>query len=91
MSSPIKIKDKKKDPAETKKKQLLKIFHQTIPFLQIFTPDEIDYLEDKLHIFVFNKGQILAKETESIDYLGVIAEGRAVSKNKIYQIGDTIG
>lgn len=61
MSSPIKTKNKGKDSQESKKKQLLKIFHQNIAFLQIFTPDELDYLEDKLHIFVFNKGQILTK------------------------------
>jgi hypothetical protein len=51
----------------------------------------LDVLEDKLHIFVFTRGQTLAKEMEPIDYVGVIAEGRAVSKTKNYQIGDTIG
>lgn len=57
----------------------------------MFTPEEMEALEDRLHIFVFARGQILAKEAEYIDYLGVIAEGRAVSKGHIYHIGDTIG
>lgn len=37
MSSPKK--DKKKEPVENKKRQLLNVFHQTIGFLQILTPD----------------------------------------------------
>jgi hypothetical protein len=33
---------------------------------------------------VFTRGQVLAKEKELIDYIGVIAEGRAVAKTKAY-------
>jgi signal-transduction protein with cAMP-binding, CBS, and nucleotidyltransferase domain len=91
MSSPIKNKAKLKEPLESKKKQLLNVFHQTIPFLQLLTPEELEFLEDQLHIIVFTRSQILAKEAEIIDYVGVIAEGRAVSKKKVYQIGDAIG
>jgi signal-transduction protein with cAMP-binding, CBS, and nucleotidyltransferase domain len=57
----------------------------------MLTPEEIDTLEDKLHVFVFSRGQVLARETEPIDYVGVIAEGRAISKSRHYQIGDLIG
>lgn len=91
MSSPVKNKDKKKEPEESKKKQLLKVFHQQLDFLKILNPEDLDLLEDKLHIFVFTRGQPLAKEKEIIDYLGIIAEGRAVAKSKNYQIGDIIG
>ncbi len=91
MSSPVKTKDKKKEPSESKKRQLLNVFHQSISFLQILTPEELDTLEDKLHVFVFSRGQVLAREIEPIDYVGVIAEGRAISKSRHYQIGDLIG
>lgn len=60
-------------------------------FIQMFSEEELDYLQDKINIFVFTRGQVLAKEKELIDYVGVIAEGRAVAKTKAYQIGDLIG
>jgi hypothetical protein len=34
---------------------------------------------------------MLAREKEIVDYIGVIAEGRAVSRTRSYEIGDTIG
>jgi CRP-like cAMP-binding protein len=46
----------------------------------VLAPDELDSLEDRIHIFVFARGQCLAKEGETVDYVGVIAEGRAVGK-----------
>ena len=33
----MKAKDKKKDTPDSKKKQLLSIFHQSVEFLQIFS------------------------------------------------------
>jgi hypothetical protein len=37
------------------------VFHQSVDFLQILAEDELLVLEEKLHLFVFSKGQILAK------------------------------
>ena len=91
MNSPQKGKDKKKETVQSKKRQLLNAFHQNLAFLQMFSSEDLDYLEERIHIFVFAKGQILAKEKQTIDYLGVIAQGRAVAKSKHFQIGDLIG
>lgn len=44
-----------------------------------------------MHIFVFNRSSVLAKQNEPIDYLGVIIEGRAVRKGKFLDIGELIG
>ena len=44
-----------------------------------------------MHVFVFTRGQILAKEGEIVDFIGVVAEGRAVGRGKIYQVGDVVG
>lgn len=34
---------------------------------------------------------MLARDKEVIDYIGVVAEGRAVSRTRSYEIGDIIG
>jgi len=34
---------------------------------------------------------MLAREKEVIDYIGIITEGRAVSRTRSYEIGDIIG
>ncbi len=44
-----------------------------------------------MHVFVFVRGSILAKEKELIDYVGVIIEGRAISSNKNYESNTIIG
>jgi signal-transduction protein with cAMP-binding, CBS, and nucleotidyltransferase domain len=62
-----------------------------VAFLQVIAPEELDVLEDRLHIFVFARGQCLAKEGEVVDYVGVIAEGRAVGKGTAFEVGDVIG
>lgn len=67
------------------------VFRQTVPLLQLLTPEETDSLEDLLHIFVFTRGQCIAKEGELVDYVGSIAEGRAVGKGKTYEVADLIG